>query len=575
MTSTLPENTYTSSEYEDAHRATFALPTANPIKQVLPPGLTRAQFDEAVQDLVCAVGKGAVFVGEALAHYVDPYEVYVQDEGRRKVPSAAVCPASTGELENVLKVANKHNLPLWTFSRGKNLGYGGPAPRLSGSVALDLHHMNKIIEVNDELCYAVVEPGVTFHDLYQYCVEHKKKVWPSTASIGWGSVMGNTLDRGTGFAALSNHHQAMAGIEVMLADGDTVRTGQFGISNSPSAFISKFTFGPSIEGLFLQSNLGVVTKMSIWLQPQPSAFMSCSFSVPELEDIEPLVDAFAVMRQNGVIPNCVWVSNVVEGFCIRGVRKDFWPGPGPIPDWRVKELQKEFGIGYWTARFGLYGPKRVVQAHFDEAKEMLCQTVPQGELTGHLFAGEKGALLDAASVPLEHGNVLACVPSLISLPLMSWPVTNDKGKPAHGDYAPIIPAQGKRVLDWVRVSKPAYEAAGLELMTDFFMHEKHIILTSMYTYDQQDPVQRHNVHQLYYALHEEAKAKGYGMFRGNIQHMDEIASLNDFNNHAYMRLIQKIKNAVDPNGVLSPGKQGIWPQKYAEFRDPGTSASGN
>lgn len=69
--------------------------------------------------------------------------------------------------------------------------YGGPAPRLSGSLALDLHRMNKIIEVNQEYSYAVVEPGVTFTDLYDYCVFHKLKVWPSVPSLGWGSVVGN------------------------------------------------------------------------------------------------------------------------------------------------------------------------------------------------------------------------------------------------------------------------------------------------------------------------------------------------------------------------------------------------
>lgn len=72
-----------------------------------------------------------------------------------------------------------------------NVSYGGPAPVLRGSVALDLHRMKRILEVNDELHYAVVEPGVTWTDLYNYCVEHKKKVWPSTPSLGWGSVVGN------------------------------------------------------------------------------------------------------------------------------------------------------------------------------------------------------------------------------------------------------------------------------------------------------------------------------------------------------------------------------------------------
>ena len=69
--------------------------------------------------------------------------------------------------------------------------YGGPAPRLTGSLALDLHRMNKIIEINEEFSYAVVEPGVTFTDLYDYCKLHRYRVWPSVPSLGWGSVIGN------------------------------------------------------------------------------------------------------------------------------------------------------------------------------------------------------------------------------------------------------------------------------------------------------------------------------------------------------------------------------------------------
>lgn len=51
--------------------------------------------------------------------------------------------------------------------------------------------MDKILEVSEKFAYAVVEPGVTFGDLYAYCVKNNIKVWPSTASLGWGSVVGN------------------------------------------------------------------------------------------------------------------------------------------------------------------------------------------------------------------------------------------------------------------------------------------------------------------------------------------------------------------------------------------------
>lgn len=55
--------------------------------------------------------------------------------------------------------------------------------------------MNRIIEVNEKFSYAVVEPGVTFTDLYLYCAKNKLRVWPSVPSLGWGSVVGNVSHR--------------------------------------------------------------------------------------------------------------------------------------------------------------------------------------------------------------------------------------------------------------------------------------------------------------------------------------------------------------------------------------------
>ncbi|KAM5370218.1 hypothetical protein ACJZ2D_008621 [Fusarium nematophilum] len=555
MTSALPTQTYLDPEFERAHQATFASHKGASIKRVLPPGVQQGDFERALKDFAAAVGDQQVFVRDALAHYIDPYDIYEKDESKRKVPSAAVCPGSVDELREILRVSNKYGIPLWTFSRGKNLGYGGPAPRLNGSVALDLHRMNKILEVNDEHGYAVVEPGVTFQELYQYCVDHDKKVWPSTPSLGWGSVTGNTLDRGTGFGQNSNHHQCIAGLEVMLADGDVVRTGQYGISNSPSAFLSKFTFGPSIEGLFLQSNLGVVTKLSMWLAPRPPAFISCTFSVPEEDDIGVLVDAFGEMRRSGLIQNVVWVGNFIERLCLRGRRSEMWSGQGPIPDWRLKELQRELNEGFWTATWGLYGPKEVVEAQLSAIRTKLREAVPQGTLDGTLYASEPGKPLDAKSIPPEHGLFLVGVPSLFSLSLMDWALPASGGKAAHGDYAPIIPSSGKAILDWTRTCKLIHAAAGIDYMADFFMHERHVIFTSMYAYDQQNPQDCKNVEQLYSGMHEASKKRGYGMYRAHVHHMDMIADLNDFNDHAYKRFVEKLK---DPRRrKLPPGPPGL------------------
>ncbi|KAF1949382.1 FAD-linked oxidase-like protein [Byssothecium circinans] len=559
-----PSLAYTNAEYQSVHYALFKDSITVPLKPVLPPGVTRYAFDAAIVQYMAIVGHEQVLQGEQLTEYIDPYELK-EAEGKRKIPSAAVRPKNVDELKRVLKVCNEYDIPVWTFSRGKNLGYGGPAPRVNGSIALDLHRMNKIIEVNNSYAYAVVEPGVTFTDLYDYCVAHKLKVWPSVPSLGWGSVVGNTLDRGTGFTPTATHHQHICGVEAMLANGELVRTGQFAVSGSPSSHLSKFTFGPSIEGLFLQSNLGIVTKLGIWLTPAPQAFMSCSFDMPEFEDVATMTDVFGPLRRDGLLPSSVYVSNITEWLGMLGQREEFWKEPGPIPDWRLKELQKQLDLGYWNAKFGLYGAKEVVQAHFNELKKIIGKKAPTGRLKGELFSAEDGEVLDPASVPEPHGGFFVGVPSLWSLPMVKFRLPKEGGGiGAHYDYSPIIPSSGDVVLDWVKTAKRVCEEQNFDLFCDFFMHERHVIFVNMMAFDKTNPADIQAVQNIFQNLFEEGKKRGYSKYRSHINTMDQVASLYDFNNHAYRRFVETIKDALDPKGILSPGKQGIWPKRFRE-----------
>ena len=68
----------------------------------------------------------------------------------------------------ILKIANHYRVPIWTVSVGRNLAYGGAAPAMPGATVVDLSRMNRIIEVNADSAYCIVEPGVTFFQLYEY-----------------------------------------------------------------------------------------------------------------------------------------------------------------------------------------------------------------------------------------------------------------------------------------------------------------------------------------------------------------------------------------------------------------------
>lgn len=62
----------------------------------------------------------------------------------------------------------------------------------------------------------------------------------------------------------------------------------------------------------------------------------------------------------------------------------------------------------------------------------------------------------------------------------------------------------------------------------------------------------------------EAGKIGYGEYRAHLHFMDLAQEQYGFGNHAYRRFVEKIKDAVDPKGIFSPGKQGIWPQNMRE-----------
>lgn len=117
----MPSHAYLNDEYQSTHFNLFKESITVPLEAVLPPGVEQSAFDDAIKRYKSAVGEDQVLQGEDLTEYIDPYELR-EEEGKRKMPSAAVRPKNIDELKEVLKVSNEFGIPVWTFSRGKNLG---------------------------------------------------------------------------------------------------------------------------------------------------------------------------------------------------------------------------------------------------------------------------------------------------------------------------------------------------------------------------------------------------------------------------------------------------------------------
>ena len=206
--------------------------------RVLPPGVDETTLEKAFDAVAKVIGEehvsrthkyGGLEGPNGEVWYGDHYEMRASG---RNTPAGAFRPKTVEEIQSILQIANEFNIPLWVFSRGKNLGYGCSSAIEIGTVMLDLSRMKKIIEVNEEFAYAIVEPGVSFFDLHDYIKENNLKLWISCPAIGWGSVLGNTTERGFGYTAYGEHSQVQCGMEVVLPSGEIIRSGMGAMENS-------------------------------------------------------------------------------------------------------------------------------------------------------------------------------------------------------------------------------------------------------------------------------------------------------------------------------------------------------
>lgn len=526
------------------------------MKLTLPPRISPRQFDTAMQAFAGVVGKGWVMTTDADR---DAYsDIYAPGPAEQWPASAAVAPGSAEEVQAIVRLANEHKVPLWPVARGKNLGYGTAAPRLAGSVVLDLGRMNKVLELDTKLAYCVIEPGVGFFDLYEHLQREKAPLWMSVPGNGWGSVLGNALDHGIGYTPYGLHARNLCGLEVVLPDGDMVRTGMGAMQGNHSWHLHPLAFGPTWDLAFTQSNLGVVTKAGLWLQPAPSSSLQLTLEVPDVEDIGWLVDTIAPLKIAGLIEQNVFIPSWLGKIVLKGQRKDFWDKPGAIPEWRVQELLKEYKLGYWRPQLRLYGDEAVVKAKADVVRAAFRKHTDRQLEEVWWREGDK--------IPYDPvDNPTMGIPSAVALQMGDW----IGGRSAHMGFSPVVPASSEHVLGQLRRSRQIIADHDVDFYASFTIGGRYATNINMLMFDRDQPAQVANMKKLFSTLIAETAKAGYGEYRTHLGWMDEVMDSYDFNDNALRRLGEKVKDALDPNGILAPGKQGVWPSAYRDLAKEG------
>lgn len=500
----------------------------------------------AMRDIV---GKPNVFsTSETLVGYRDHFALGPPEE---HAASGAVAPQTVEEVIRVLKVANEFAIPVWTISTGRNLGYGGAAPRMPGTLVLDLRRMNRILEVNEEQAYAVVEPGVSYKDLYEHLQRIGSKLWIDCAAPGWGGVVGNLMDRGVGYTPMGEHFlMQQCGMQVVLSDGTVVETGLGAQAGNSAQYAYRYGHGPWIDGLFTQSNFGVVTRLGVQLMPEPPGYRPYMITFDGEESIEPLSEAIRPLKLAQIIPNAATSTELVWEAAVQ-VRKDqYYGGDGPLPDSARRKLKQDLEIGDWNFYGALYGPAPVMDANWE------------------VIADSLGSIPGAKIVPAEREKTSAAysyraklmrgVPNMTEFGCVAW-IPNA----GHVGFGPVVPVDGALALAQYRRIRELTTKAGFDYFGEFVVGWRDMHHIFMPAFQLGNEAQGKRLRALVEALIDEAAADRYGVYRTHLNFMDKVASTYDWNDGALAQLNAGLKKALDPAGILAPGKSGIWPEAKA------------
>ena len=494
-------------------------------------------------------------------------------DGQVRRPAAVAYPTTGEQVQLAVRVAGECGVALYPISRGCNWGYGDASPVSAGQVVLDLRKMNRIIEINEELGYCVIEPGVTQGQLYEELQRRGGKFWMDATGAGLNaSVVGNTLDRGFGHTRYGDHFQTACGMQVVLPDGDLLETGFGRYPGAKAGRVFPYGVGPYIDGLFAQSNFGIVTRLGLWLQPKPEAFCAFFFSAQHDDELEELIGRLAPLRRQGLLQSAVHIANDLRVLSAR--QRYPWDqaeGQAPMPDALRQQLGQRYSLGAWNGLGALTGSKAIVKALRRDVKRAL-----RGFKTVFLddrrlaFAAGATRMLDTVGLGKRFREQLEIVkpayallqgqPSAEHLKGALWRV---KGQLDQQDpdplqanagliwVSPVLPMTGQHAREVLAILDPIYRAHGFDNLVTFTMlNERAMVAVTNIAFDSRDKEEVCQAKACYQALSEALQQAGYYPYRTGPSGYDRLRQDGD----AYWRLTSQIKTALDPNNTISPGR---------------------
>ncbi|RPD62881.1 FAD-binding domain-containing protein [Lentinus tigrinus ALCF2SS1-6] len=269
------------------------------------------------------------------------------------IPSVVVFPTSTEDVVKIVKIAVKYRMPVVPFSGGTSLE-GHFLPPSIGGISIDMHRMDKIVEIHEADSDVVCQPGVKWMDLNDYL---KKKGIPLFFPLdpGPGATLGGMLSTGCSGTNAVRYGTARAewflNATVVLPSGEVIKTRRRARKSSAGFDTTKLFIGA-------EGTLGIVTEVTIRLAP----VLQTNVAVVQFPDVQKATEAVIELVNSGIGIQCVELVDdmFMKGTNMYGMSPRKWPekdslylkfqGPTPRALQENAEVAKKI-----TSKYGATG----------------------------------------------------------------------------------------------------------------------------------------------------------------------------------------------------------------------------
>jgi glycolate oxidase len=454
-------------------------------------------------------------------HDIIPYS-YDMTESEPKMPDFTVLPETVDEIVQLVKFCNQYKVPIVPYVSGNNVG-GLTIPEEGGIVCDMGKRMKKIITINESLMYAILEPGVTFGQLKKYLDEnHPTLKYGYAMAPPYASVVVNALL--SGLSNLSTKLGSMAdminGLEIVLYNGEVVRTGSCFLSKELKYdnWFVRYPM-PDLTGLFIgwQGTTGIVTKCALQLWPRKK------YNTAVMAIVYTAENCAAVIREFGKSECCEDVCCITSELAKMGFGLKKPPKYENEPDYVIM-----ISVSGNT--------KELINAKINYLKQIL-EDIKENAEDKRMFLVNMDTIINIVG---KDFSVFYNIPSVLK-PLYEWDGLTWIGSYTNPDHLALL----------MNKIYPLYKKYDLGPMiySKSMKASHYVILRPIIRFHKGR--EQEKVREMMHEMLDLMLDYNCVPYKAPSWMTEEIRKRCDPN---WIKLLERIKNSMDPNDIFNPGK---------------------